>query len=955
MPALVLFGRRWLIASDDVPLPAAGLAMFHLVWCILLIIWFVSVHGPAECEGAWRYDVGVGGLLAAFVLSLGLEIGLVRHGLGGGPFETRKRRLVPRLIYLDFVSHICQVAFNAFCTYLVYGVPEPTCEAGQLWNPFEVMQILVWLTWAFIAVLLALLVLTYNLFPNYSDPKSWEARCNCLATFCCCSTGQARRGSKYTDLSGQAQRLSSRLGNLFAMMLSHIDLSPSDMLLAFSLAMALQRIQRKRLRDEQQQQRSSLPGAAEGEEDGEEAPPAAALGSAGGPATAALGTEAAVSGSGSPPAQQQQQRPQQHSSIQLSEQSSPSPDRAASFCSLDDLLQRNGHDLETGLLGRRRGIGGVGSSSKGAGDLGTDRLESFVPRRPVADSVQLGADKRTGGPHWQLQAGDSKAGERGTVDAGTIQEAAWAMKFAFASYGMLLYLFAHGPAYGCLQVCCGRNCGLLVGTAQGRKQRNKLDLRLMHNLNREATQQAAGLADRDLLDVRYEGEVPHVLPYFIAADEETKSVVLAIRGSLSLDDVIRDLLFEPASLDDWLAPGKSWDEPPPPLTAATVHTQFAAHAGILEAARATFIDIQEHHVLHDVLLDPGGRCHGWRLMLSGHSLGAGCAFLLGLYLRHFFPDLKCWAFSPPGGLASGELCAASEDWCTSCVCGKEWIPRLSLKTFGRMRDEMVYAALRCKRPKWLVFWHLMRGKRFKEEELFYAPDELPMEAREALAAYQLSVERNPTIRSFLEIAGDFGPPGRCFHLKPTGHTSRTASRRGPFKLRHGKQRRYRAVWIGGHAIIDEGVLISGRMMADHMPDYLLATLRSMVRSLRRHQSTAVINDRAGERLTEDVMEGAGDSGGASGRDGGGSSGAAGNGSGSGHGSERGSGGAAGNGSGSGRGSGRGSASGNDNGSRSQQGGSRAGGVTCPPPQEPEPQRARLAAAPPPPMPPTDLV
>jgi len=52
---------------------------------------------------------------------------------------------------------------------------------------------------------------------DYSDPKSWEARCNCLATFCCCSTGQARRGSKYTDLSGQPQRLSSRLGNLFAM------------------------------------------------------------------------------------------------------------------------------------------------------------------------------------------------------------------------------------------------------------------------------------------------------------------------------------------------------------------------------------------------------------------------------------------------------------------------------------------------------------------------------------------------------------------------------------------------------------------------------------------------------------------------------------------------------------------------------------------------------------------
>lgn len=77
-------------------------------------------------------------------------------------------------------------------------------------------------------------------------------------------------------------------------------------------------------------------------------------------------------------------------------------------------------------------------------------------------------------------------------------------------------------------------------------------------------------------------QVPHVLPYFIGVDEETQSVVLAIRGgqrarweaaggaqlrhppprltakvvcafsfspvsagSLSLDDVVRDLLFEP--------------------------------------------------------------------------------------------------------------------------------------------------------------------------------------------------------------------------------------------------------------------------------------------------------------------------------------------------------------------------------------------------------------------------
>lgn len=135
----------------------------------------------------------------------------MRHGLRGGPFETRKRRLLPRLIYLDIVSHVCQasvrcmwawgvlllarvqacdrcnaaatatwaaattvshnvsqrragtpafdlarsmasfnkdtavcvaqVAFNGYCTYLVYGVDQPSCEEEKIWNPFEVMQV----------------------------------------------------------------------------------------------------------------------------------------------------------------------------------------------------------------------------------------------------------------------------------------------------------------------------------------------------------------------------------------------------------------------------------------------------------------------------------------------------------------------------------------------------------------------------------------------------------------------------------------------------------------------------------------------------------------------------------------------------------------------------------------------------------------------------------------------
>ena len=135
-------------------------------------------------------------------------------------------------------------------------------------------------------------------------------------------------------------------------------------------------------------------------------------------------------------------------------------------------------------------------------------------------------------------------------------------------------------------------------------------------------------------------------------------------------------------------------------------------------------------------------------------------------------------------------------------------PPCSVRTFGRMRDEMVYAALRCRRPKWLVLAGLLVGKKWTEAELFYPPDQarlrslgacisaapvlclaalgcpasalclsahsgfqaplpccssrpaqLPMEAREALRAYQLSLERNASVRRFMTLAGDFAPPG----------------------------------------------------------------------------------------------------------------------------------------------------------------------------------------------------
>lgn len=51
--------------------------------------------------------------------------------------------------------------------------------------------------------------------------------------------------------------------------------------------------------------------------------------------------------------------------------------------------------------------------------------------------------------------------------------------------------------------------------------------------------------------------------------------------------------------------------------------------------------------------------------------------------------VKCWAFAPPGGLADPQVAEAAKEFCTSVLLGKDWIPRLTVHSFERLRDEMV--------------------------------------------------------------------------------------------------------------------------------------------------------------------------------------------------------------------------------------------------------------------------
>jgi hypothetical protein len=93
--------------------------------------------------------------------------------------------------------------------------------------------------------------------------------------------------------------------------------------------------------------------------------------------------------------------------------------------------------------------------------------------------------------------------------------------------------------------------------------------------------------------------------------------------------------------------------------------------------------------LHDAAEDDG-----LKLIIVGHSLGAGVAGLLSLLLRPHFPDLRCFTYAPPAALVSPPLSAAMQAWTTSVLLGKDAVPRMSLATTSVMLRDALFAASR---------------------------------------------------------------------------------------------------------------------------------------------------------------------------------------------------------------------------------------------------------------------
>ena len=712
--------------------------------------------------------------------------------------QVSERSQVPRLLLIHLV--ITGVDFAMSVLGVVLGVQSDlfrrvSCMAGD--RARNAVLVVVLGNWVVLLCTFLVVQSVFNMFSGVEAEESWRQRLAFL--------GGLLRVFGVAGLVGSDTDPMSDAARAFARIFRHIDFVASD----FATALVMVGISHA----EEARRREEAEWAALHQQ---------AAGGGGGPGQAPLGggphAAAPASQLGMPPPDPG--RPEGFQGLNIaasvssvgeegSDAGEGSESGGVSVTSSDarfGALPPTPVPTSTSMLGRFAGMGGGGMTQPllGPSSQGGPRSPAGKPgagKPPMLRPGSLAARQLARGRDPQLAA--------------VVSTATHFSNFALAPYGWPLYVWAN-PRCGVCDLCCG--CGMRhPGRRRQACWRRCYPLGGPHGpvdaADVAALVRFANLDEDDILHMSFQNSVLGALPYFIARDSRTHSIVLSVRGTLSVADCITDLLYEPAGLDGTVL-GSSTGIPP----------GSCAHSGVLGCARALHADLCRNRVLHDAMDAAGG---GWNLVLVGHSLGAGVATLIGLMLRPEYPNLKVWAFSPPGGLLSEALAEASGSWCTSVILGNDFICRLSMPNLERLRDEMMSCASRAKLPKFAILRRAaVAGPQLRAGEVMYSSNNyggLGSEVEEALRRYSASVAsaRSSTPGSPSSPGGSPGatlpvaqlyPPGRLLHLVRLG------------RRRSAGSTVYLPRWTTREQLMSR-IVVARNMFTCHFPDKMARELR----------------------------------------------------------------------------------------------------------------------------------
>ncbi|XP_077173149.1 diacylglycerol lipase-beta [Paroedura picta] len=378
-----------------------------------------------------------------------------------------------------------------------------------------------------------------------------------------------------------------------------------------------------------------------------------------------------------------------------------------------------------------------------------------------------------------------------------IENAAHYMKFAASTYGWAYYLLAN-PFTGLCKLksdCC--RSSPVEADIMGRDHLN---------MNFGSILKITGLQYRDFIHISFHNKIFEI-PFYVALDHKKEAIVVAVRGTLSFEDVLTDLSAdcETITLEDILENG-------------------LVHKGITQAANYLY-----RRLINDGILNQAFTvAPEYKLVVVGHSLGGGTASILAVMLRNTFPTLRCYAFAPPGGLLSKSLADYTKQFIVSVIVGKDVVPRLSMPNMEDLKRRIIRIVASCNRPKYRILLHGCWYEVFGGD-----PDNFPTEldgrnqaslAQPLLAEERLLVHQSA---SYTSLAMDESPlhsppqypplflPGRIIHIVEENSTRRWCSSDVKYSARWSKETAF------------GNILISPKMLTDHMPDVMLKALNSL--------------------------------------------------------------------------------------------------------------------------------
>jgi hypothetical protein len=711
MPALRAWGRRWLVADDDFVVVGSVPCFVHFAFIPPLIAWFALVRNPqSSCDSQMEFTVAFSGILVSYTVSFLLELAMVVLGFRGTPLDEKgsnRRSRMSTLVHLDTISHIIQVAFVGYLSYLGAVTFKKYCFTEVPWNDDAFIWSVVGVFWTYCLFYLIFVIFCWDCSGKHKHANEcWDTTyMNALWLSILWFAWNPFSKKMRQFHRERALRVGKNMKSLFG----HCDMSLSDFVLGFMNA-------RHRAKHA---------------------------------VTAEMNRH----------------------------------------CSLEENLLQSGE------------IADIDSTQLVSGDdSAVLTLESLL-LAGVYRNTQIHGDP---------------------VESEVLQEVAYYFKYALAAYGWMLYFLGKGLFPGLWAVIFGGR-GIYFPMFRGK-------------VNLEISCRVIGTDESDILFIREQGDKENVLCYVIAADHEKKSIILSVRGAITVDDNVKDILLDPSELDGWLdaAAQGSWDTRPPeirripePSESSSTKTtcRFIAQGDYLETCHKTLCDILDTGILEAALCDHVG----YALTFAGHSLGAVGSFFLALYFQKWVPNVRCWCYSPPAGLVDISIAESCGSWCTSIANGKEIVPRFSAANLDRARDQIVCSLASVNESKWRLLYKLLwkYWTLYKEQEDSTRPidpEELSVETKQFLQDYITSRNEDKHRRYLVGSANRMSLPGRVIYFEPKPKEAGNGQEdSGLFDFNLGvvlpNERQYVPKYVSNSAMRNQGILLSGRIMSDHMPDY----------------------------------------------------------------------------------------------------------------------------------------